>query len=74
MDTDELGNPVVQMQVGDLVTGGWCVVCALSSLVRVPIYVLSPRGISLWEIIEACTVDGMHKHLPGKPELLRFEP
>jgi len=72
MDTDELGNPVVHMQPGDLVTGGWCVVCVLPSLVRLPVYVLSPRGVSLWQIIEACTEDGMHKHLPGNPALLRF--
>ena len=54
-------------------TGGWCVARGLPSLIRVPLYVLSPRGVSLWRIIEACVEDGMHKHLPGKPEPLRFD-
>jgi hypothetical protein len=74
MDTDEHGQPLIQFQPGELVTGGWCQPCALPSLVRVPVYVLSPRGVSLWQIIEVCVEDGMHTHLPGKPELLRFEP
>ena len=45
----------------------------LPSLIRVPLYVLSPRGMALWQIIEARVEDGMHKHLPGKPEPLRFD-
>jgi hypothetical protein len=63
----------LKLMPGDPVTGGWWVVCGLPSLIRVPLYVLSPRGVSLWRIIEACVEDGMHKHLPGKPDLLRFD-
>src|SRR6266699_5305715 len=47
-------------QPGDPVTGGWCVVCGLPSLIRVPLYVLSPRGVSLWRSVEGCAEDGMH--------------
>jgi hypothetical protein len=71
-DTDENGHPIIQFQPGNPVTGGWCVVCGLPPLMRVPLCVLSPRRVSLWQIIEACVEDGFHKHLPGKPELLRF--
>jgi hypothetical protein len=52
IDTDELGQPIVIIHPGDPVVGRWCVVCALPSLVRVPLYVLSPRGVSLWQIIQ----------------------
>lgn len=72
MDTGENGLPVVHFQPGDPAAGGWCVGCALPSLVRFPIYTLSRRGVTLWQIIEACLEDGMHKHLPGRSELLRF--
>jgi hypothetical protein len=40
-----------------------------SQLVRVPIFVLSPRGVSLWQVVEACSEDGVHRHLPDKPAL-----
>lgn len=55
-----------------MVAGGWCQPCLLPSLIRVPLFILSPRGVSLWQVIEACTEDGSHRHLPGKPESLRF--
>jgi hypothetical protein len=64
----------MQLAPGTPVTGGRCVVCGSPSLARVPIHTLSPWGVSLLEIVEACVEDGMHTHLPGKPELLRFEP
>jgi len=32
----------------------------------------SARRQERQQIIEACSEDGMHKHLPGNPALLRF--
>ena len=72
LDADENGQPCIQIAPGDPVSGGWCEPCMLPSLIRIPIFVLSPRGVSLWQVIEFCSEHGGHQHLPGKPELLRF--
>lgn len=74
LDTDENGAVVMRLQPGDMVTGGWCQPCALPSLARVPLYVLSPRGVSLWQVIEICAEEGTHRYLPGSADLLRFDP
>jgi hypothetical protein len=66
MDTDELGQPIVIMHPGDPVAGGWCPTRLLPSVVRVPLYVLSPPGVSLWQIIQGCAEHGGYEHL-GQP-------
>ncbi len=64
----------VHLAIGSPVTGGWCPTCLLPSLIRVPIWQLSARGMDLLRIVEACQDHNGVRFLPPKPELLRFEP
>lgn len=72
METDGLGNIVVQLTPGEPVTGGWCDPCALPSLVRLPIYQLRPQGVSLIDVVQVCEEHGGLVHLGSKPDLLEF--
>jgi hypothetical protein len=48
----------MQLEPGSAITGGWCPRCKMPSLLRVPVHMLSPWGVSLLEMVEACVEDG----------------
>jgi hypothetical protein len=62
----------VELAIGTPITGGWCSTCLLSSLVRIPLWQVTQRGMTLLSVAEVCNREGKLRWLRGGPELLEF--
>jgi hypothetical protein len=48
----------VELAIGTPIMGGWCSTCLLASLIRNPLWQLTPRGMTLLSVAEVCNREG----------------